>query len=104
MYRFSAYQESSGNFRNNNDPCAAQGFSDFSAAQFDAGKHVSLITELSRQVDARNLMQVSSVRLRHLRPFKPYLQCILLRYNWCPTAKARWCACTVDDVSSSGSA
>ncbi len=39
-----------------------EGFSEFSAAQRNAGKHVTLITELSRHVDSRNLMQVSSVR------------------------------------------
>ena len=38
-----------------------EGFSEFSAAQRNAGKHVTLITELSRHVDSRNLMQVSSV-------------------------------------------
>lgn len=43
-------------------PLRAQGFSDFSAAQRDAGKHVSLMSELSRQVDTRDLMNVSSVR------------------------------------------
>jgi hypothetical protein len=35
-----------------------EGFSEFSAAQRNAGKHVTLITELSRHVDSRNLMQV----------------------------------------------
>jgi hypothetical protein len=41
--------------------CAAQNFvenfSEFSAAQRNAGKHVTLMSELSRLVDARTLMQ-----------------------------------------------
>ena len=35
-----------------------ENYSDFSAAQLNAGKHVTLISELSRIVDARTLMQV----------------------------------------------
>lgn len=36
-----------------------ENFSEFSAAQRNAGKHVTLVSELSRLVDARTLMQVS---------------------------------------------
>ena len=35
-----------------------ENFSEFSAAQRNAGKHVTLMSELSRLVDARTLMQV----------------------------------------------
>ena len=35
-----------------------ENFSEFSAAQRNAGKHVTLVSELSRVVDARSLMQV----------------------------------------------
>jgi vacuolar protein sorting-associated protein 45 len=35
-----------------------ENFGDFSAAQRNAGKHVTLVSELSRLVDARTLMQV----------------------------------------------
>ena len=35
-----------------------ENFSEFSAAQRNAGKHVTLMSELSRHVDARSLMQV----------------------------------------------
>ena len=35
-----------------------ENFSEFSAAQRNAGKHVTLVSELSRLVDARTLMQV----------------------------------------------
>ena len=45
-----------------------EGFSEFSAAQRNAGKHVTLITELSRHVDSRNLMQVSSVSADAAQP------------------------------------
>ncbi|EIE27427.1 SM/Sec1-family protein [Coccomyxa subellipsoidea C-169] len=38
-----------------------ENFSEFSAAQRNTGKHVTLMSELSRLVDARTLMQVSSV-------------------------------------------
>eukprot|EP00884_Botryococcus_braunii_P001179 jgi/Botrbrau1/11061/Bobra.0302s0005.2 len=38
-----------------------ENFSEFSAAQRNAGKHVTLVSELSRLVDARTLMQVSGV-------------------------------------------
>jgi len=38
-----------------------EGFSDFSAVQRNAGKHVTLMSELSSAVEARSLMQVSSV-------------------------------------------
>eukprot|EP00891_Asterochloris_glomerata_P009321 jgi/Astpho2/9321/fgenesh1_pm.00142_%23_3_t len=38
-----------------------ENFSEFSAAQRNAGKHVTLVSELSRVVDARSLMRVSSV-------------------------------------------
>lgn len=37
-----------------------ENFSEFSAAQRNAGKHVTLMSELSRLVDARTLMQVRS--------------------------------------------
>ena len=37
-----------------------ENFSEFSAAQRNAGKHVTLMSELSRHVDARSLMQVRS--------------------------------------------
>jgi vacuolar protein sorting-associated protein 45 len=37
-----------------------ENFSEFSAAQRNAGKHVTLVSELSRLVDARTLMQVWS--------------------------------------------
>ena len=36
-----------------------ENFSEFSAAQRNAGKHVTLMSELSRHVDARSLMQAS---------------------------------------------
>ena len=36
-----------------------ENFSEFSAAQRNAGKHVTLMSELSRLVDSRNLMTVS---------------------------------------------
>lgn len=36
-----------------------ENFSEFSAAQRNAGKHVTIMSELSRLVDARTLMQVS---------------------------------------------
>lgn len=43
-------------------PCRVQNFvenfSEFSAAQRNAGKHVTIMSELSRLVDARTLMQV----------------------------------------------
>ena len=35
-----------------------ENFSEFSAAQRNAGKHVTIMSELSRLVDARTLMQV----------------------------------------------
>ena len=35
-----------------------ENFSEFSAAQRNAGKHVTLMSELSRLVDSRNLMTV----------------------------------------------
>ena len=35
-----------------------ENFSEFSAAQRNAGKHVTLVSELSRVVDARSLMRV----------------------------------------------
>ena len=35
-----------------------ENFSEFSAAQRNAGKHVTIMSELSRVVDARTLMQV----------------------------------------------
>ena len=35
-----------------------ENFSEFSAAQRNTGKHVTLMSELSRLVDARTLMQV----------------------------------------------
>lgn len=35
-----------------------ENFGEFSAAQRDAGKHVTLMTEMSRVIDARMLMQV----------------------------------------------
>ena len=35
-----------------------ENFSEFSAAQRNAGKHVTLVNELSRVVDARSLMRV----------------------------------------------
>ena len=35
-----------------------ENYSDFSAAQLNAGKHVTLLSELSRLVDSRTLMQV----------------------------------------------
>ena len=38
-----------------------ENFSEFSAAQRNAGKHVTLMSELSRLVDSRNLMTVSAV-------------------------------------------
>ncbi|KAK9815570.1 hypothetical protein WJX72_006038 [[Myrmecia] bisecta] len=38
-----------------------ENFSEFSASQRNAGKHVTLMSELSRLVDARTLMQVSSL-------------------------------------------
>ena len=38
-----------------------ENFSEFSAAQRNAGKHVTIMSELSRLVDARTLMQVSSL-------------------------------------------
>ena len=38
-----------------------ESFSDFSAAQRNAGKHVTLMSELNAAVVARNLMSVSSV-------------------------------------------
>ena len=38
-----------------------EGFSEFSAAQRNAGKHVTLMSELSAAVDSRGLMQTSSV-------------------------------------------
>lgn len=38
-----------------------ESFSDFSAAQRNAGKHVNLMSELSSAVEKRGLMQVSSV-------------------------------------------
>ncbi|KAL0041923.1 hypothetical protein WJX79_009001 [Trebouxia sp. C0005] len=38
-----------------------ENFSEFSAAQRNAGKHVTIMSELSRLVDARTLMQVSSM-------------------------------------------
>ena len=41
-----------------------ESFSEFSAAQRNAGKHVTLMSELSRLVDTRSLMQVSGVRAR----------------------------------------
>ena len=37
-----------------------ENFSEFSAAQRNTGKHVTLMSELSRLVDARTLMQVLS--------------------------------------------
>lgn len=37
-----------------------ENFSEFSAAQRNAGKHVTIMSELSRLVDARTLMQVRS--------------------------------------------
>ena len=37
-----------------------ENFSEFSAAQRNAGKHVTLMSELSRLVEARTLMTVSS--------------------------------------------
>ena len=37
-------------------------FGEFSAAQRSAGKHVTLMSELSAAVDRRSLMDVSSVR------------------------------------------
>ena len=36
-----------------------ENFSEFSAAQRNAGKHVTLMSELSRLVEARTLMTVS---------------------------------------------
>lgn len=38
-----------------------ESFSDFSTAQHNAGKHVTLMSELNSAVVARNLMSVSSV-------------------------------------------
>jgi Sec1 family len=38
-----------------------EGFSDFSAAQRNVGKHVTLMSEMSAAVDSRGLMQISSV-------------------------------------------
>ena len=35
-----------------------ENFSEFSAAQRNAGKHVTIMSELSRLVDTRTLMQV----------------------------------------------
>ena len=37
-----------------------ENFSEFSAAQRNAGKHVTLMSELSRLVEARTLMTVST--------------------------------------------
>ena len=37
-----------------------ENFSEFSAAQRNAGKHVTIMSELSRLVDTRTLMQVST--------------------------------------------
>lgn len=38
-----------------------EGFSEFSAAQRNAGKHVTLMGELSSAVESRGLMHISSV-------------------------------------------
>lgn len=38
-----------------------EGFSEFSAAQRNAGKHVTLMGELSAAVEGRGLMHISSV-------------------------------------------
>lgn len=38
-----------------------EGFSEFSAAQRNAGKHVTLMSELSSAVESRGLMDISSV-------------------------------------------
>ncbi|KAK9816319.1 hypothetical protein WJX74_002302 [Apatococcus lobatus] len=38
-----------------------ENFSEFSAAQRNAGKHVTLMSELSRLVDSRNLMTISGI-------------------------------------------
>jgi Sec1 family len=43
-----------------------EGFSEFSAAQRNAGKHVTLMSELSAAVESRGLMQISSVSRRGL--------------------------------------
>ena len=42
-----------------------ENFSEFSAAQRNAGKHVTLMSELSRLVEARSLMTVG--HLSHLK-------------------------------------
>lgn len=43
-------------------------FGEFSAAQRSAGKHVTLMSELSAAVDRRSLMDVSSVRATRHQP------------------------------------
>ena len=50
-----------------------ENFSEFSAAQRNAGKHVTIMSELSRLVDTRTLMQV--------RPTLPALPCYTVRDN-----------------------
>ena len=45
-----------------------ENYSDFSAAQLNTGKHVTLVSELSRLVDARTLMQVLPAAVCHMQP------------------------------------
>ena len=49
-----------------------ENFSEFSAAQRNAGKHVTLMSEMSRLVDQRSLMQVG---LADLSPAPPPTGC-----------------------------
>ena len=45
-----------------------ENFSEFSAAQRNAGKHVTLMSELSRLVEARTLMTVGPPRMPRQLP------------------------------------
>lgn len=53
-----------------------ENFSEFSAAQRNAGKHVTIMSELSRLVDTRTLMQVCTAlaaRVASPCPCKPQM-------------------------------
>ena len=58
-----------------------ENFSEFSAAQRNAGKHVTLMSELSRHVDARSLMQARYQR--HTRSVVHTLTCTHVEIGLC---------------------
>jgi Sec1 family len=54
-----------------------EGFSEFTAAQRNAGKHVTLMSELSSAVESRGLMQISSVSRSECIRGYCWLACLL---------------------------